>query len=181
MTCDHVMLDLETVDTVATAGIVSIGAFVFYGPSAGKKLYVPVQYQDCLRAGMSSSVATMDWWGGQPEEVKKALYDPGALPLSTALEVFTQFARQLCAPRMWGNGADFDNAILQYGYRLCRWAPPWKFYHNRCYRTVSVLAPLAREQQGVYHNALDDAVSQASHLLRLMRFPQLKGVLDNDI
>ena len=74
------------------------------------------------------------------------------------------------AVRLWGNGASFDNAILSTAYELCELetVQPWRFYNDRCYRTVKSLYPeVAMVRTGTYHNALDDAESQALHLLAM--------------
>jgi hypothetical protein len=67
--------------------------------------------------------------------------------------------------RLWGNGASFDNAILAHAYARCGATPPWKFWNDRCYRTVAALTATPRQQGGTHHNALDDARSQAEHLI----------------
>lgn len=70
---------------------------------------------------------------------------------------------------LWGNGSDFDNVILASAYRSCNLEVPWKFWNNRCYRTVKALRPdIKIHRSGTYHNALDDAVSQAEHLMRMI-------------
>lgn len=71
--------------------------------------------------------------------------------------------------KVWGNGADFDNVILGSAYRRLGKSIPWAFYNSRCYRTVKSLQPGCRiERAGTHHNALDDAKSQALHLMRLL-------------
>lgn len=50
---------------------------------------------------------------------------------------------------------------------------PWKFWNDRCYRTVSAGFP-RRQQTGTHHNALDDAISQTKHLLAYLPAGALK-------
>ena len=58
---------------------------------------------------------------------------------------------------------------------LSRWPAGWDFWNNHYYRTLKGLAPLIKVQRGgVYHNALDDAKTQAAHALEV--FKHLRGV-----
>jgi exodeoxyribonuclease VIII len=95
-----------------------------------------------------------------------------AATLPVALDRFTDFLQPVGFKRVkvWGNGSDFDNAILSCCYGATGREVPWDFWHNRCYRTLKALRPgpkLVRE--GTYHNALDDAKSQALHAIELLR------------
>lgn len=158
---NHVMVDLETVDNVPTAGILSIGAVIFAGPRKGDKFYTAVDLLSSLTAGLTLSDDTMAWWGRQSPEARAVFDDPTRVPLRAALAMFAKFVPSDAT--VWGNGASFDNAILSTAYRLCGLPLPWEFWNDRCYRTVAAHLP-RRVQQGTHHNALDDAISQADHL-----------------
>jgi exodeoxyribonuclease VIII len=74
--------------------------------------------------------------------------------------------------KVWGNGSDFDNKLLSTAYEKIGWKHliPWNFRNNRCYRTVKNLYPSVKmKRSGDHHNALDDAKSQANHLLELLK------------
>jgi len=161
---DHVMVDLETVDSTPTAGIISIGAVVFKGPSSGLHFYTAVDVASSLSIGLTQSDDTMKWWAQQNPKARSVFDDPERLEIHIALCSFRQFLEPLNEVRVWGNGAAFDNAILATAYRLAGLAHPWKFWNDRCYRTVVAGLP-KRKQQGTFHNALDDAISQADHLM----------------
>ncbi len=114
----------------------------------------------------------MDWWIGQSEEAKTVFTDPNAVTIDKALLTFTQWilkdVHDIKNVRMWGNGAGFDNVILSTAYQLCAMMQPWRFYNDRCYRTVKSLYPAVSFRRiGVHHNALADAESQADHLLAM--------------
>lgn len=165
MTPDHVMIDLETADNVPTAAVVAIGAVVFQGPNAGLQFYTAVDLHSCLAAKLTMSDDTMAWWGKQSLEARAVFADPQRMPVLAALQEFYRFMQSLNEPRVWGNGASFDNAIMANAYRAVGVPLPWKFWHDRCYRTVAAGIFQKRHQQGTHHNALDDAISQADHLL----------------
>ncbi len=70
--------------------------------------------------------------------------------------------------KIWGNGADFDNVILTSAYKRNDLELPWRYTNNRCYRTLKSLYPeIKLERSGTHHNALDDAISQANHLMSI--------------
>lgn len=158
---NHIMVDLETADNVPTSAIVSIGAVAFAGPRKGEKFYTAVDLQSSITAGLTLSTDTMLWWAKQSPEARAVFDDPMRVPLVQALRGFAEFVP--AGAKVWGNGASFDNAILSTAYRLCGLPLPWKFWDDRCYRTVAAHLP-RRVQQGTHHNALDDAISQADHL-----------------
>jgi exodeoxyribonuclease VIII len=69
---------------------------------------------------------------------------------------------------VWGNGASFDNTILTETYKRLGRTPPWPFWKDRCYRTVKSMFPnVPMERSGTHHNAMDDALTQAQHLIEI--------------
>lgn len=167
MNAPHVMLDLETADSRPTAAIVSIGAVIFHGDGTGREFYAAVDLQSSLDAGCTKSEATLAWWAQQSEAARAVFTDPARVSLAVALQALASFIDPQA--RVWGNGASFDNAIMANAYAAMGMPLPWKFWNDRCYRTVSAIAPTRRQQGGTHHNALDDAKSQADHLLTFGR------------
>lgn len=173
---NHVMCDLETLDTKPTSIILSIGACVMHPDTGeiGDTFYRSIQVDTCRGAGLTESESTKEWWEKQSEEAKVVLNCPNAVPLLMALSDFSTFLRlQQGGPtktRLWGNGSDFDNVILRNAYEALGYEAPWRFYNNRCYRTVKAIMGhqlVESPREGTYHNALDDALHQARQLLRI--------------
>lgn len=161
---NHVMVDLETVDNVPSSAIVSIGAVLFDHTGVSQNtFYEVVDLQSCLDAGLSMTADTLSWWMKQSDPARAVFQQKG----DHAALVLSRFGKYLppnC--KLWGNGASFDNAILANAYRAFGMPAPWQFWNDRCYRTV--VAGLAKRQQtGTHHNALDDAISQAHHLIQV--------------
>lgn len=183
------MCDLETMGTTAGCAIVSIGVIGF-DPLAKRPddvfhdfgFYTGVSRLSCIDAFLHEDEATRDWWRGQRAKHPKAAeavdqYDANeGLTLSNALEAMQDYicTAATVAPKdvlFYGNGADFDNPILAVAARMVDHQFPWK-WGNRCYRTLKNLHELFGEdfrapkltRVGQYHNALDDAKSQALHL-----------------
>jgi len=175
MKMEHVMIDLETLGRRAGCSILSIGAVAFDPKTKelGAEFYVVVNRLSCFKLGLHEDPETVKWWEGQNAEAKKILteVDGGGEHLRDALNKLTEYLSQfgLKKVKVWGNGSDFDNAILANCYAAIGGNQPWDFWNNRCYRTLKSLQPQVKlARQGTYHNALDDAKSQATHALQLM-------------
>lgn len=175
-----VMVDLETVGTRAGCGILSIGAVEFDPLSVkkplGKEFYSPVYLKSCEEVGLFSEDSTLNWWKKQSKEARKALSDandPGSPTLDTALLDFNKFLNKCFngdKVRVWGNGAAFDNAILEACYAATGVISGWRFWNSMCYRTLKNLHPeIKLDRVGTFHNALDDAISQANHACEIFQ------------
>jgi exodeoxyribonuclease VIII len=171
----HFMVDLETLGVRPGSVILSIGAVEFSRDGLGASFSSIIDTQSCLDAGLAVDPKTVSWWEGQSEEARQVLdrANNGGVNLSWALGEFSKFLTRAAVPTavyVWGNGADFDNALLAEAYRRCGMGQaPWQPAGARCYRTLKNLARHVKiDRQGTFHNALDDAKSQASHAIRLM-------------
>lgn len=170
----NVMIDLETLGTSPGCALLSIGAVVFSPGGLGEEFYQEIDYRRLY--GLNVDPATLMWWHNQPPILRDRLFTPNRskklLPdalvdLSAWLAEVTEDPTDI---GIWGNGADFDNAILQVAYAHTGLNPAWKFWQNRCYRTLKNLAPqIELERIGEHHNALDDAKSQAVHAITLLK------------
>lgn len=168
----HVTIDLESLGATSNAPIVSIGAVAFNanGIIDNSKLYLVIDHRDALERGAVINPETVKWWKKQSEEAR-AIFSKDIPRISTSNALhrlqryFNEFGEDVC---VWGNGADFDNAMLSQMYASFDMKQPWKFWNNRCFRTVKALYPKVKlERKGTYHNALDDAIYQTEYLLKL--------------
>lgn len=172
---EHVMVDLETLGRRAGCSILSIGAVAFHPlHGLGPELYVIVDRASCSASGLHEDPDTLAWWAKQSEDAQRVLTQAsaGGELLAEALAQLTAYLEQFGHKRVkvWGNGSDFDNSILTACYAAVGENIPWEFWNNRCYRTLKSLKPQVKMQrQGTYHNALDDAKSQALHAIQLLR------------
>ena len=172
--CD-VMVDLETLGTGPGCAILSIGAVAFDPQSGaiGHHFHTLVSTAACRSLGLREEVDTIAWWNRRPSEARAILAQAAAsdVTLELALEGLTAFLRSHGGKprvRVWGNGADFDNAILADLYRRLSKSLPWEFWNNRCFRTFKALASDCEPaREGVHHNALDDARHQAVWACRI--------------
>lgn len=167
-----VMLDLETAGQGPDAAIIAIGACQF-DPATGdiaERCYLPVDLASSVAAGGIIDPSTVTWWLRQGDAARTELTRP-ALQIGSALDAFAVWLARIGDPaktEVWGNGAAFDNVILAGAYKRLGLAVPWRFFNDRCYRTIKSLHPAIKlDRAGTHHNALDDAESQARHLMAI--------------
>lgn len=169
----HVMIDLETLGTVPGCAILSIGAVYFDESGLGEEFYRVVSRAHCKELGLKEDKGTVGWWAKQSEAARKVIADaeaPDAPQLHAALGELTAFLKLRTNVKVWGNGADFDNPILACAYEAAELRQAWIAWNGRCYRTLKNIAPGPKlVRQGTYHNALDDAKSQALHAIELFK------------
>jgi exodeoxyribonuclease VIII len=180
MDLNGIMLDLETMSTHDNASIVSIGAVRFVTPTMAAlggvidTFYTNVDLESCMDAGLHVEIRTVKWWELQSVEARTALkIDPK--PLSEALTAFSAWYNvnpyKIDPMPVWSNPATFDLVILGNAYRALNMPVPFEFFNERCYRTVRTLFPEENYvKPTVPHNALEDALAQTNHLLKLLRW-----------
>lgn len=163
---NNVMVDIETLDNKPTSAIVSIGA-VHFGPNGYDEcntFYSVVDVQSCIDAGLTVSADTIAWWMKQGDQAR-AVFQQRGKHLANVLTEFSIWFPE--GSKLWGNGASSDNAILSNAYSALKLKQPWDFWNDRCYRTIAAMHERRRFQQGIHHNALDDAKSQVEHLIQI--------------
>ena len=174
----HIMLDLETLDTTSSAVVISIGAVAFDPETnaLGDKFYV--ELTDDIAAqqarGRTISGDTVRWWMQQDALAKRvfSVPPPDGVERVNTFKALSRFGLFVAANgardvELWGNGVDFDNIILGSLYDAFGLNKPWSYSRNRCYRTMKNIGIGPRKPQvreGVPHNALDDAITQAANL-----------------
>ncbi|EII4824062.1 3'-5' exoribonuclease [Escherichia coli] len=171
-TCDHLMIDLETMGKNPDAPIISIGA-IFFDPQTG---YMGPEFSktiDLETAGGVIDRGTIKWWLKQSREAQSAIMTD-EIPLDDALLQLREFIDENSGEffvQVWGNGANFDNTILRRSYERQGIPCPWRYYNDRDVRTIVELgkaidfdARTAIPFEGERHNALDDARYQAKYV-----------------
>ncbi len=163
------MLDIETMGTAPGSAIVSIGAVRFDETGILDTFYRRISLQSCLEHGLGMDAETVLWWMQENAEPRMELVRGDQVQLHAALCDLYAFVGP-DAYEIWGNGSDFDNALLQEAYRRCKLRLPWNYKANRCYRTVKNLFPKVKAPtSGVKHNAISDAINQALHLIEILK------------
>ncbi len=171
---NNIMLDLETMGTGRNAAIIAIGAVYFDSETQilGDTFYRAVDLESSVAAGGTMDAATVKWWMQQGDSAR-SLFLSRNVQIEEALVDFYNFvkSRNLNDENVyvWGNSSNFDNLILHQAYANAGMEKPWKFYNDRCYRTVKNLNPdIKMSRTGTHHYALDDAICQANHLMLIL-------------
>jgi len=166
---NHVMIDLETFGTQSQSVIVSLGAVQFdpYNKgSLGASFHDAIDLKSAVGHGLKIDPSTVLWWLEQSDAARSALVAKakGASSMGSTLNAFRSYLQGVSLNvKVWGNGADFDLALLQQAYEALGWEKPWKYNASRCYRTL--LAEFGQPEDRVAptlaHDALSDAIAQA--------------------
>lgn len=168
---DPVMHDLETLGTRPTSAILSLGACKFDPDTMAitDTFHEVISRESCMEYGLTWDQSTIDWWESQTAEAKAASYsNPNGRDLKLVLLEYKDFVSS--GTTVWGNDSDFDNVIMANAYHCTNVDLPWKFWNNRCYRTMKNMFPTIKmgKRSGTHHNALDDAINQATHLMKIL-------------
>jgi hypothetical protein len=170
------MVDIETMGTASDAAIIAIGAVEFGVEGLRTAFYELISLESSMKAGLTIDAGTIIWWMQQSEDARSIFsQDQGKLK-----RVLCDFGKWIDGKRsgmdepleIWGNGSDFDNVVLHNAYKKCDMETPWKFRENRCYRTMkNIYDAFEMDETGcTKHCAIDDAKSQAEHLIEIFRY-----------
>ncbi len=170
---NHLMLDIETMGSESYSCIVSIGALEFdiESGNTGREFYVNVDLQSCLDIGLEVSAKTILWWMQQSENARKDFVNRKLFPIKEALEELSKFINK--DYEVWGNSARFDCGLIQNAYKKANLPLPWKYYKERCVRTLLSFAPEIKAKctfNGTAHNALSDCYYQVEYCSQIWSF-----------
>ena len=163
---NHVLIDLETLGTKADATIISIGAVRFDLESdkmSDEGFYASISVDSNLDAGRKINESTLLWWLKQTPAAQAVFHEP-KMTLEAALHDLREWYPRDCI--VWGNGPDFDIAMLEHAFDQFGIQAPWPYWGKHCLRTYRAL-PGAKKvpkiEPQVAHHALHDAVAEAKH------------------
>lgn len=175
----HIMLDIETWGTGPKALIVSIGAVAFDKDAITDSFHVCIDPESAKATGGEIDPSTILWWmSSERTEPREKWLQAEKVDIWSALNGFRQWAEPILSVdgdnvrpgRVWGNGAAFDNVIVRSAMERLN-IDCWPFWLDACYRTIKGSAvDIKLQRLGTYHDAVDDATSQAEHLIQINRF-----------
>ncbi|TXH41970.1 MAG: 3'-5' exoribonuclease [Desulfurellales bacterium] len=118
--------------------------------------------------------STVKWWMHQMPDAQQAQFK-NAVPVKQALRELAAYVEG--ATYIWANGINFDIGLLDKLYKANNMPRPWGFRHMDMRSLWLVCRGLGFNQErlptGQEHNALDDAMRQATDVQDMVRF--LKG------
>lgn len=178
----NIMMDIKTTGVRPGCRVLSIGLVEFDEKGTIDSLLVHPKLSD--QVGVDDG-KTMGWWDTQSAEAKSVFADNHILGESVeyVYKRIKTFIDDLVDARkslsqglekvdvcIWGNGATFDNSIVQHMFYAKGLPIPWNTFGDRCYRTaINMLGRPSLQRQGVHHNALDDAMYQANCLIKAIK------------
>jgi len=176
-----IMIDLETLDVLPTATVLTIGAVKFdiNGDDVDypdcEKFYLKVDIDSCDELGLTVSPSTLEWWGNQSKEAQEEAFDPeGRVNITDAMNQLYKFCWG--ARRVWSHGAGFDLVILEHIFAKIEKACPWQFWQARDTRTLYDLGIDADRPPVLKHHALEDAWNQAVGVQNVVKGLRQKGL-----
>lgn len=167
----RISFDLETLDTKASALVLSLGAVVFDEEQFYGDIKVNFSIDEQLRWGRTIGGSTLLFWFSQSEVARRnAVLDP--VPLSRGLHSFATFLGLAAGERteLWANGQDFDLGILGNLYDTVMGKRPWAYNVGRDMRTIIALHGKPEVAfEGEVHDALADAKHQAKIIQSILK------------
>jgi|SRR6056297_696391 len=161
----HATIDLETLDVIPSATVLSLGA-VKFNPFTNEEphseLYLKILVDDQDRLGRTTSESTIEWWGKQDPAVMEEAFDQtDAVTVEEALRQLNKWV--VGVDEIWGQGYGFDMTMLEDMYRSIGKPVPWQFWQVSDSRTITKRMPRdpRKDMQTNLHNALADAYFQA--------------------
>ena len=169
---NHLHIDIETFDTSITAVVPTIG-YVVYDPDrpVGQHVFDSGVFRlglaEQIVEGRTVSAATQKWWGEQSKEAKAALTVGASVSSRELPDIFKDIIGKHNIEAVWGNGVDFDNAIVNHLSKQFAGKAAIPYRMNRCYRTLLALFKhhlpegFWETNNGCPHSAVADALAQA--------------------
>lgn len=179
----HIMIDLETWGTKPYSLIVMIGAVHFDPDKPGvfrDSFEVALDPISSQKAGLRIDADTVSWWmDPKQDEAREHWFKMLKFELPMALDGFSTWLDTFSTIEercIWGNGSNFDNALLEQAYQVAGRDKPWSYKGDRDFRTIKaldvnrILHPAEGKivNSGVKHTALYDAFWQAAYMQNIV-------------
>lgn len=180
----HIVLDLETMGITQDAAIIEIGMVIFNHTGLDGTANVLEQWSSAIRLessmkyGGTVDAPTINWWMHTDRtEARDTLLVGSQMSLPSALnEIATKildYSHFDPKPLIWGNGVNFDNAILKSAYERLDVKVPWGVRQDADFRTLKLLYKDVVPEPvfvGTPHIALDDARHEAVWLSQILKY-----------
>ena len=168
---NHFSADIETLGNKPYSVVLSIGICAF-NPITGMidedGVNLTLNMEEQVEKGLRMDASTVIWWMHQSDEARQVFAPNGGCSLDFAYnQIKTYIDSHQPDPFqrfLWGNGATFDNVLLDCLFNVAGKPELWKFWNHRDVRTIVDIAGLDKKAyrlEGTHHKALDDAINQA--------------------
>jgi len=160
----HILIDIEALGLRPGSAIIEIAAVEFW-PDRGFGTHFEAMVEP--QAPFTADLETLAWHaekGTWPREAAEGTHSIGAALAS--LEGWIGGLGEVEA--FWAWGATYDFPLLTAAYDFAGFAEPWRYYEQRCARTLWQTAFGKRRHGKRPHSALADAKAAAFDLMEAM-------------
>lgn len=161
----HAMVDCETLDTLPSAIVLSMGA-VKFDPFSFKEpldsLHIKIDIDEQISRGRTQSESTLKWWSEQDNKVIEDVFKlEGRLSVVDTLKRLKKWF--VAVDYIWAQGTTFDIAILEDLCRMYGRPIPWSYHQIMDSKTVFRFLDEDPRKSFKFtkHNPLEDAFFQA--------------------
>ena len=180
----NVMVDIETVDTAASAIILSVGAVGFdYKATKEGEEYQIIDYDTLIYINFdwnqlrTFNMDTLQWWLRQDKEAVDVLFSED-YPQVNIVDGLNQFAnwwkKYHKKANMWSH--NFDKEILRNAFNQYNIKCPWHYRDEVDIRTLNYLyTEMTGKKEcdvgknDIPHSAIDDAIHQAKYVSAMIQ------------
>lgn len=144
---NHCMLDIETLGTDPDSTILSIAAVQFDPVTGwtGSTFKRNISLDSNLKAGRKISASTLEFWLNQRADIMKLMFlEPEEI--GSVLADFYNWFNENDLQVIWGNSASFDCGLLSHAFKQVGITAPWNFRSEMCYRTITNLSAVPRDE-----------------------------------
>lgn len=164
MSCDQVMVDLETLGVREGAAILKI-AMIAFSLDPAEPFITEHQMSIALDSEHFGEIdgKTVGWWMGQSKEaIDDSFFGPDRVALEEALGVFEEFMKRIQVKGFWSKGPTFDELLLRSAWERCGMEGdfPVPYWASRCVRTAEAMLKQPITFEGAKHTAIADARHQ---------------------
>lgn len=186
----HISIDIETLSLRLDAKIIQIGAYIIHSDGTSNSFSIPVNTSD--QSSRFEDEETLSWWKKQAVETKNQVLQASksekSFSLYDSLILLNKWILDNTKNKnfsVWGNGSNFDIALLEMAYstyNINNGKPLWHFRKVRDQRTLASIAESFGinisynivERNGNLHNAASDAEFQMKYIIHLLKMLSIK-------
>ena len=183
MVVQNFSLDLETIGSVGSPVVVSIGLYhmkdeIEEEPQPSRLFVGNIDIESCLKVGLTMEGSTFEWWLRQSLEARQALFTPKPFDLTYTIKTLDEwYKKQIKSPtggkaevKIWSHST-FDIPVLNNACKAVGLDMPWSFRDTRDIRTIVDGLELTELKRGhpLEHTCGWDAFAQGQQVLEALK------------
>ena len=165
MKYEHLSVDIETLSNKPGGIVLNVAAVPFTLNERVGSLYGywRISVMDSLLHGLTTDPYTLAWWRRQSCEAFEGAHYGTEYRLDEVAGSLFGYIAENCTEnvKVWMKGPGFDGVMLAGAFEKVGRGLPWKFWNERCVRTICDGVKEPDRTGDVKHCAIDDAYHQA--------------------